>query len=223
MDSSVPVLTIDGPSGSGKSSTSRGVAQRLGLRYLDTGAMYRAVALSCVRAGVDLGDPAAVSACAARAAITFPGNRPHLDGTDVTEELRSEPVSAAASRVAMNPAVRDLLVEMQRRFALGRDVVTEGRDQGTIVFPHAEVKVFLTASPETRAARRFAELAPPAGPTADEVTYDGVLGQIRDRDDRDLNRSIAPLKPAPDAVVLDTSAITIDEAVDRLEELVRRP
>ncbi|HEX6987756.1 MAG TPA: (d)CMP kinase, partial [Planctomycetaceae bacterium] len=177
--------------------------------------------LKCVREGTDLDDVEAVAACGRSAVITFPANRPHLDGEDVTDALRTEPVSLAASRVAVNPQVRELLVDLQRRIADDRDVVTEGRDQGTIVFPHAELKIFLTASPETRAARRYAELAAIEGAPPDDVTYAGVLAQIRDRDARDANRPLAPLRPAPDAVVFDTSDLTVDDAVDRLEAMVR--
>lgn len=215
------IVTIDGPAGSGKSTVARRLAERLGFEFLNTGAMYRAVALACVRNGTDLDDPDAVAACARSARVTFPHDRPHLDGEDVTDELRTEPVSAAASRVAVNPQVRELLVELQRQAAEGRDVVTEGRDQGTIVFPHAEVKVFLTATAETRAARRYAELAALEGEPPDDVTYAAVLAQIRDRDERDRTRPIAPLMPAPDAQVFDTSDLTIEEAVDRLERMIR--
>lgn len=216
------IVTIDGPAGSGKSTVARLLADRLEFDFLNTGAMYRAVALRCVRGSVDPDDLDAVARCAHGAVITFPGDRPHLDGEDVTNELRTEPVSAVASRIALNPGVRELLVEMQRAIAAGRNVVTEGRDQGTIVFPQAELKVFLTASAETRAARRFAELAALEGHPPDDVTYAGVLDQIRDRDDRDATRPLAPLKPADGAVVFDTSELTVAQAVDRLEELVRQ-
>ena len=167
------IVTIDGPAGSGKSTVARHLAERIGFRFLNTGAMYRAIALKCVRESVDLDDAAAVVDCARIARISFPGDRPNLDDEDVSELLRTEPVSAAASRVAVIPQVRDLLVELQRRTADDHDVVTEGRDQGTIVFPQAELKIFLTASPETRAARRYAELAALEGHPPDDVTYAG--------------------------------------------------
>lgn len=182
--------------------------------------MYRAIALKCVREGTNLDDPDAVASCARTAKITFPNNQPHLDGVDVAAALRTEPVSAAASQVALNPAVRELLVELQRQAATGFDVVTEGRDQGTIVFPDAELKIFLTASAETRAARRYAELAAIEGAPPTDVTYASVLSQIRDRDERDANRPLAPLKPAADAIVFDTSDMTIEEAVEKLERMV---
>jgi CMP/dCMP kinase len=214
------IVTIDGPAGSGKSTVARRLAERLGFDFLNTGAMYRAIALKCVREGTNLDDEDAVTACARAAVITFPDNQPHLDGEDVGDALRTEPVSAAASRVAVNRRVRELLVDMQRRVAGDRDVVTEGRDQGTIVFPDAELKIFLTATAETRAARRYAELAAIEGAPPDDVTYADVLAQIRDRDERDANRPLAPLMPARDAILFDTSDLTVDEAVDYLQALV---
>ena len=211
------IVTIDGPAASGKSTVARRLAARLGFHFLNTGAMYRAVALRCVQSGTDPDDVASVAACARAATITFPDDHPHLDGRDVSLELRSEAVSHAASRVALNPGVREALVRLQRVAAAGRDVVTEGRDQGTIVFPDAEVKVFLTATAERRAARRHAELLS----RGDCPAFNDLVAQIRDRDDRDVSRPIAPLRPAPDAVPFDTSDLTIDEAVDALEGLVR--
>lgn len=213
------IITIDGPAGSGKSTVARQLAEQLGFHFLNTGAMYRAIALQCVRAELDLGDDEAVARRAAETSISFPNNRPHVDGEDVTEALRLEAVSVAASRVAMNPRVRERLVELQRQSAEGRHVVTEGRDQGTVVFPEAEFKVFLTASAETRARRRFAELATIDSGAEEAVLYETVLGQIRERDDRDANRALAPLRPAADAVVVDTSEMTIAEAVRTIREL----
>lgn len=213
------IITIDGPAGSGKSTVARQLAARLGFRFLNTGAMYRAIALKCVRLELDLDDEIAIAAAAAAAEIAFPQDRPHLDGADVTDDLRTEPVSLAASRVATNHAVRERLVALQRETAAGGNVVTEGRDQGTIVFPEAEFKIFLTASAETRAARRFAELAAIEGEPPHDVTYESVLAQIRDRDERDANRPLAPLRPAPDAIVVDTSRLTIDETVAKIEHM----
>lgn len=213
------IITIDGPAASGKSTVARELANRLGFHFLNTGAMYRAVALGCVIADIDLDDDIAVADVAQSARITFPGGRPHLDGRDVTSELRTEPVSLTASRIALNPEVRNRLVAIQREAAAGQNVVTEGRDQGTIVFPNADFKLFLTASAETRAARRLAELAAIEGEPPHDVTFQTVLAQIRDRDERDANRPIAPLRPAPEAVVFDTSQRSIDEAVEEIEHM----
>ena len=210
------LITIDGPAGSGKSTVARQLADRLGFEFLNTGAMYRAIALKCLRDGIDLTDGDRVAAVAVAAVITFPGRQPHLDGEDVGAHLQSEAVSAAASHVAINPGVREALVALQRAVAAGKDMVTEGRDQGTIVFPAAELKIFLTASPETRAARRHAQL--PAG----DVALEEVLDQIRARDERDATRPVAPLVPAADAVPFDTSDLTIDAAVAAIEALVRQ-
>ena len=213
------IITIDGPAGSGKSTVARQLADQLGFHFLNTGAMYRAIALQCVRASLDLDDDEAVAQRAAETSISFPNDRPHVDGEDVTETLRGEAVSKAASRVAMNPRVRERLVELQRQTAYGKHVVTEGRDQGTVVFPEAEFKVFLTASAETRARRRYAELAAIDDCAREDVQYEEVLGQIRERDDRDANRALAPLRPADDAVFVDTSELTIDEAVRTIRVL----
>jgi len=195
------VIAIDGPAGAGKSTVARAAAERLGFTYLDTGAMYRAVAW---RAGD--GDAADV----ARTARLELGERVTVDGEDVTERIREPWVSEAASRVSSDPAVREALVEQQRRILAEGDWVAEGRDIGTVVVPDAEVKVFLTADPAERARRRAAELG-----TDPEV----VLREQAMRDERDRSREVGPLAPAPDAVPVDTTALTLDQVVGQIVTL----
>jgi cytidylate kinase len=199
LDSLPMVIAIDGPAGAGKSSVARAAAQRLSFTYLDSGAMYRAVAARG-------GDAAAV----ARDARIELGERVTLDGEDVTELIREPWVSEAASKVSADPAVREALVQQQRRLLADGDWVAEGRDIGTVVAPDAEVKVFLTADPAERARRRAAEL----GTDADVVLRELVL-----RDERDRNREHSPLVPAPDAVPVDTTGLTLDEVVDQIVTL----
>ena len=193
------VIAIDGPAGAGKSTVARAAAERLGFTYLDSGAMYRAVALRG-------GDPATV----AREARLELGERITLDGEDVTEQIREPWVSEAASRVAADPAVREALVEQQRRILTEGDWVAEGRDIGTVVAPGAEVKVFLTADPAERARRRAVELG------GDEQV---VLRELILRDERDRTREVSPLIAAPDAVPVDTTGLTLDEVVDQIVTL----
>ncbi len=205
------VVAIDGPVGSGKSSVARRVAERLGYLYLDTGAMYRAVGLLATEAGVPLDDEAAVAPLAAAARLRFDDEgRLFAGDRDMTGLIRSLEMGAAASIVSVLPAVRRLLVERQRELGAGADIVMEGRDIGTNVFPDAEVKVFLTARPEVRAARRAAELRA----KGDDVPVDEVLTALLERDRRDSERDVAPLRRAADAVEVDTSALTLDEVVD---------
>jgi cytidylate kinase len=201
------VVAIDGPAGAGKSTVARAVASRLGFTYLDSGAMYRAVALAALRSGRA---PAAV-ACEVR--IELSDGYVGLDGEDVTALIRTPEVSEAASRAAADPAVREAMVALQRRMLSSGDWVAEGRDIGTVVAPDAEVKVFLTASPEERARRRAAELG------VDEAT---VLAEQTIRDERDRTREHSPLEPAPGAVVLDTTGMTQEEVVERIVALARR-
>lgn len=212
------IVTIDGPAGSGKSTAARGLAARLGFDYLDTGAMFRAVALAFAGKSVDCGDPAAVERAVADIHLDLPPGRVLVNGDDVTDAIRTPEASQAASRVAVVPAVRRFLAAEQRRVAAGRDVVCEGRDQGTVVFPDAACKFFLTADPRARAARRHRELA--AGGSA--VTLDDVLAAQEERDARDAARALAPLRPAADAVVVDTTTTPPAAVLDRLEEVVRR-
>ena len=198
------VVAIDGPAGAGKSSVARGAAEALGFTYLDSGAMYRAVALSALERGVA---PASVAG-SLRIDV---GDRVLVDGRDVTEAIRAPEVSEAASRAAADPAVREAMVAEQRRLLATGDWVAEGRDIGTVVAPDAAVKVFLTASPEERARRRAAEL---------RVDPAVVLRELTIRDERDSTRTASPLIAAPDAVVLDTTGLALDEVVARVVSLV---
>lgn len=208
------VVAIDGPAGSGKSTIARALARTLALRYLDTGAMYRAVTAAVLRAGIAPDDGPAVAALAARSAIDV-GERVTIDGVDVTEEIRGPAVTAAVSAVAANAAVRATLVEQQRAWARDHGgAVLEGRDIGTVVFPDARLKVYLTASPEARAARRAAE-----GTTgADRAA---VAADLARRDRLDSSRQASPLTTAADAVIVDTTDMTIEEVVARVADLWR--
>jgi cytidylate kinase len=211
------VVAIDGPSGSGKSSVSRGVATRLGLRYLDTGAMYRAVTWRLLQQGVDVDDPRAV-AIAAAGVVVVPGTDPaaptiEVDGIDVSGPIRGPEVTATVSAVSAVPAVRSLLVERQREAIDGGGIVVEGRDIGTVVAPDAEVKVFLTASPEMRAARRTAELTH----TSD---VEATRADLARRDRHDSGRAVSPLARADDAVEVDATHLTLPQVIDRVIELV---
>lgn len=211
------IVTIDGPAGAGKSTVAHELARRLGFRLLDTGAMYRAVALAALERQLDWDDPEALVALAREIRIELVADRVLLDGRDVTRTIRTHSVTTNTHYAANNPGVRAYLVELQRQ-AVGHDnVVTEGRDQGTVVFPHAECKIYLTASPEERARRRADELAARGEP----VTFAEVLAGQNLRDKRDATRLVGRLVPAPDAVEVCTDALTSDEVVARLEQIVR--
>jgi CMP/dCMP kinase len=211
------VVAIDGPVGSGKSTVARMVAERLGYVYLDTGAMYRAVGLLATEAGVGLDDEAAVVPIATAAALRFDRDgRLFAGDRDVSGLIRSLEMGAAASIVSALPGVRRLLVERQRTLGAGADIVMEGRDIGTNVFPGAEVKVFLTARPEVRAARRTEELSV----KGEGASVDEVLEALLERDRRDSEREVAPLRKAADAVEVDTSELTLDEVVDAVVAVV---
>ncbi|HQU41755.1 MAG: cytidylate kinase [Planctomycetia bacterium 21-64-5] len=211
------IVAIDGPAGAGKSSAARALARRLGFRFLDTGAMYRAVALAGLRRHVDFSDMDAVAQMARQIALSLDDDRVRLDGDDVTHEIRTLAVTSVTHYPANNAAVREHLVGLQRQFALGQNVVTEGRDQGTVVFPHAECKIFLTASPRERARRRHLDLKA----HGEHVTLEEVLADQNERDLRDASRDVGPLKPAADAVTFNTDGLSAEEVVDRLEGLVR--
>ena len=212
------IVTIDGPAGAGKSTAARGLAQRLGFDYIDTGAMYRAVAHSCLASDIDTTDRASVTERAAELRIGFDGQDVLLDGINISAAVRSPSISEAASRVAQHPGVRAEMVRQQQAMVRERDMVTEGRDQGTEVFPDAECKFFLEASAEVRAVRRQEELLA----RGVEVPLEETLEQIRQRDHRDRTREISPLRPADDAIVIDSSELTADGVLDRFEAHVRQ-
>ncbi|MEW4528251.1 (d)CMP kinase [Maioricimonas sp. JC845] len=212
------IVTIDGPAGTGKSTAARGLARRLGFEFLDTGAMYRVVALACLESGVDPHDAGQATEVAHRVRIDFDGDRTFADGRDVSDEIRTSPVTSAASQVAQHSGVRDALVQQQRTLAAGRDTVSEGRDQGTVVFPDAGCKFFLTADPVERARRRQLELQG----RGEQVEIEALLREQQARDDRDLRRVIAPLRPAEDAITIDTTGMNPDQVLDALEEHCRQ-
>ena len=210
----VPVITIDGPTASGKGTLAAEVARRLGYGLLDSGALYRATALAVQRAGADPADAQAVAALAARLDLRFEADRAFLAGDDVTEALRLEETGNLASRVSVHPAVRRALHGLQLAFRRLPGLVADGRDMGTVVFPAAPLKVFLTASVEQRAARRYNQLIA----RGISANIDSLLADLRARDERDQNRAVAPLKPAEDAVLLDNSGMSIDQGVDAVLE-----
>jgi cytidylate kinase len=216
-------VTVDGPAGTGKSSVSQALARVLKARYLDTGAMYRIVTLAVLRADVDPADAGAVADIAATVQLSVDydpdGFGCYLAAEDVSAEIRGEAVTTAVSAVSSVPAVRARLVDLQRELAGGPgSIVVEGRDIGTVVLPEAAVKVFLTASAETRARRRNDQNV--AAGLADD--YDGVLADVRRRDHLDSTRTASPLRAAPDAVVVDTSVMTQDEVVAYLQDVVKQ-
>jgi cytidylate kinase len=206
------VIAIDGPAGAGKSTVARVLAERLGFTYLDSGAMYRCVALAALERGADLGDEATVEGVARSLAIALDGERVALDGRDVTAAIREPRVSDASSLVSVHPAVREAMVAEQRRLIAAGRYVAEGRDIGTVVSPVAPLKVFLTASPEERARRR-------AEQTGEDPA--AVMTAQRRRDARDESREHSALRAADDAVEIDTTGLALDEVVDRIESLAR--
>lgn len=223
------IVAIDGPAGSGKSTIARELSRRLGFEKLDTGAMYRAVALTALRRGVDLDDEAGVDDLASRISITFvpvegAASRILVDGTDVTSDIRTPEVDANVSKVSAYAGVRCAMVAQQRVAADDRDVVAEGRDIGTVVFPSAEVKVFLTADPRERARRRVLQRHENDTDAVDEreleAEVERTLEAIERRDQLDSEREVAPLVPAEDAVHIDSTAHSIDEVVALISELI---
>jgi cytidylate kinase len=211
------IVTIDGPAGAGKSTVARALAARLGFEYLDTGAMYRAVALAALRKGLDWNQPEQLAEFARGLRMAVADNRIYLGGEDVTDAVRASEVTAVTRYSADNPQVRAHLVAFQQSLARSRNVVTEGRDQGTVAFPGAECKIFLTASTRERARRRLADLEG----RGESTTLEQVMAAQEARDRRDASRSVGPLRPAADAIEVSTDGLGIAEVVDRLEEIVR--
>ncbi|HZW13898.1 MAG TPA: (d)CMP kinase [Noviherbaspirillum sp.] len=205
----IPVITIDGPTASGKGTVAQRVAEHLGFHYLDSGALYRLTALSAIRHEMSLTDEHALSKIAEKLPAKFLGDQIWLANENVTLAIRSEEVGNTASRIAALPMVRHALVSLQLGFRTTPGLVADGRDMGTVIFPHATLKVFLTASVEVRAERRYKQLIDKGF----SANIDDLLKDLRERDARDSNRAVAPLKAAEDAYLLDTSNMTADEAV----------
>jgi cytidylate kinase len=236
-----PIIAIDGPAGAGKSTVARHLAQHFGLLNLETGAMYRAFALKAILSDLDFDDPFALDRLSRDTDIRLEadrsGNRVFLDGTDVTERIRDSDVTQGASRVSVHPPIRAWMVDLQRDLGRRGGVVMEGRDIGTVVFPDADVKVFLDASPEARSQRRYEQNSsvkdnrtPNSGYEQNAGAREGasassnhsaVSQELRERDERDRNRANSPLRPAPDAVVIDSTTLTLDQVLTRIEDLVR--
>jgi cytidylate kinase len=210
------IITLDGPAGAGKSSAARALAARLGWCYMDTGAMYRAVALAALERGIPLEDSDRVALLAGQIRIEFQDGRVVVDGRDVSTDIRTERITQATRPVADAPAVRAAMKLVQRRMADGLDLVTEGRDQGSVVFPQAELKIYLTASPEERARRRHREELD----RGRDVSLDAVLASQSHRDDADRTRPVGALRPADDAVLLETDGLSAEEVVQRLVDMV---
>ncbi|MFY9939284.1 MAG: (d)CMP kinase [Silvibacterium sp.] len=219
------IIAIDGPAGAGKSTVAKHLAAHFGLLNLETGAMYRAFALKALGRMIDPGDAASLERLAASTEIVLEpgpaGNRVLLDGADVTERIRDAEVTQAASRVIVHPAIRAWMVDLQREMGKAGGVVMEGRDIGTVVFPDADLKFFLDASPEARSQRRYEQATGPVEIAAASEGISAVSKELRERDDRDRNRKDSPLRPALDAVIIDSTALTLDEVLGRIESIVK--
>ena len=216
------IITIDGPAGSGKSTIAKMIANELGFTYIDTGAMYRAVALKIKRLGINPEDPEAVLEVLKKTEIDLKpsedGVKVFLDGEDVSGKIRTEEIGKIASKIARHKKVRDILVRMQRDLGKkAKDAVIEGRDTGTVIFPDADIKFFLTASAEVRAERRYKELKEKGF----DISYDKILSEVKERDKLDKTRKESPLKPAKDAIVIDTSNKNINQVFIQLMEIIK--
>ena len=213
------VITLDGPSGSGKGTIAGLLAAKLGWKLLDSGALYRLLAFAAGNHGIDLTNEEALKTLAAHLDVQFVDKRIILEGEEVTDAIRNEQVGAGASMVASLPAVREALLQRQRAFREAPGLVADGRDMGTVVFPDAPLKIFLTASAEERARRRYRQLKG----KGEDVSLPSLLDEIRARDERDMQRAVAPLKPALDAIQLDSTEMSIDQVLERiLDEVARR-
>lgn len=210
-------VAIDGPGGTGKSTIAKAVAERFGIEYIDTGAMYRSIALKSVRQGVSAADEAAVEEMLATTDIDFKDGKVWLDGEDVGGLIRTNEISMAASNISKLPCVRAKVDELSRRLAATKDVVMEGRDIGTAVIPDAEVKIFMTADPDVRAKRRYDQLIE----QGKEADLEKIAKEIRERDYQDSNRALNPLKQADDAVFLDSTNMTIEENIDAVADIIK--
>ena len=208
----IPVITIDGPTASGKGTVASRVAEQLGFAFLDSGALYRLTALSALESGIDFTDEPALAARAAALEVRFEGERILLSDREVSKDIRAEAVGVAASKIATLPAVRQALVDLQHGFRRAPGLVADGRDMGTVIFPDAPLKVFLTASVEARAERRYKQLIDKGFP----ANMADLLQDLRERDARDTQRAVAPLKPAEGAHLLDTSNMGIEQAVEQV-------
>ena len=211
------IITIDGPAGAGKSSVAKRLAKRLGFSFLDTGAMYRAVTWAAIHQCVDIYDPTAIAAIAAKIRIDFDQDRVLVDGQDVTQAIRESVVTKAVSEIADNSEVREHLVMLQREIAAGGNYVCEGRDQGTVVFPNAQCKIYLTASSSERAQRRYEQLVA----QGKAASFEKILHEQEDRDRRDLMRPFGRLLKAEDAIELISDPYTMDEIVEQIQEIAR--
>lgn len=212
MTARSPVITIDGPTASGKGTVAHRVAKHLGFHYLDSGALYRLTALMATRHGIALDDEEAIATMARILPCRFVHGHVFLEDADVTDAVRAEEVGVAASRIAVLPAVRQALVDLQVAFRYTPGLVADGRDMGTVIFPDASLKVFLTASAEARASRRYKQLIE----KGISANMENLVKDLMERDARDSARTTAPLKPAPDAIILDTSELTAEEAVSKV-------
>jgi cytidylate kinase len=220
-----PIIAIDGPAGAGKSTVARHLAHHFDLLYLETGAMYRAFALKAILGDYDFDDAPSLECLARSTDVTLSpdraGNRVFLDGEDVTERIRDSDVTQGASRVSVHPAIRAWLVDLQRELGRQGGVVMEGRDIGTVVFPDADVKVFLDASPEARSLRRYEQNTGANTTLTSHTDHSTVSEALHQRDERDRNRANSPLRSAPDAVVIDSTTLTLDQVLTQIENLVR--